>query len=177
MNLSGRTFDMHARNAIVIAEKPSAFDSKAIDEFVALVLVGGEVLAQGLRDRVLQAESIALLKKDDQLLGVAGLKRPTRSHRAEVFERSRTVLDAKEFLLELGWVYVVPIARGQGHSLPLCSAVVDAATGSGVFATSRVENHGMHRTLAQLGFDRVGREWPLQQNQGNLALFVRPDGA
>jgi hypothetical protein len=161
-----------ASGPVLLADEPARFDSKVIDEFVALVCQGDEVDPRGLTGRVLKAERIALLKMGGHLLGVAGLKRPTHIYRAKVFARSRAGVDPKLFPLELGWVHILPIARMQGHSLPLCRAVVDAAAGRGIFATSRVDNQGMHRALANLGFERVGKEWPSRQNQADLALFV-----
>lgn len=158
---------------IVLANKPAAFERAAIEDFVALVLAGGEVVAHGLKDRILQAEHIAFLREGKCLLGVAGLKRPSENHRAEVAAGAGATLAIKEFPFELGWVFVLPSARGRSFSLPLCSPLIDAAAGKGIFATSRVTNIGMHKTLFKLGFACIGSEWRSQQNPDSLALFVR----
>ncbi|TAH39865.1 MAG: N-acetyltransferase [Gammaproteobacteria bacterium] len=158
---------------IVSVNKPSALSPTEIQDFVALVLAGGEVMAHGLEDRVKAAAHIAFLREGKCLLGVAGLKLPSQNHRSEVEGGSRAALGAQEYPFELGWVFVLPSARGRKLSLPLCSAVVEAAQGRGIFATSRATNIGMHKTLTKIGFTRVGVEWPSRQNQGQLALFVR----
>lgn len=158
---------------IVSVNKPSTFASAEIEDFVALVLAGGEVVADGLKNRVLAAEHIALLREGNCLLGVAGLKRPSQNHRSEVAAHASATLAVQEFPFELGWVFVLPSARGRKLSLPLCEAVVNAAEGRGIFATSRVRNIGMHKTLAKLGFTRTGTEWPSRQSRDMLALFIR----
>lgn len=157
----------------VCAAEPGAFAPEEIDDFVALVLAGGEVEPNGLRGRVLKAEHIAFLRENDCLLGVGGLKKPSDHYRTEVEQGSKTKLSVEGVPFELGWVFILPSARNRKLSFPLCRALVSAANGKGIFATSRSNNDGMHRTLRKLGFVRVGEEWPSQQNDGNLALFLK----
>ena len=159
--------------APAVAGKPASFEAVAIEDFVAFVLAGGEVTPHHLKDRVLRAENISFLREGSCLLGVAGLKIPSEHHRREVAAAAEVSLGVKEFAFELGWVFVLPSARGRRLSFPLCAPLVEAAKGKGIFATSRVTNAGMHKTLARLGFSRAGKEWPSQQNEDNLALFVR----
>lgn len=159
--------------ARVCAAEPNAFRPEEIDDFVAFVIAGGEVVADGLRERVIQAVQIAFLRDNDCLLGVGGLKNPSAHHRADVEAGSKTKLSTAEVPFELGWVFILPSARGRKLSFPLCRALVSAANGKGIFATSRTNNPGMHRTLEKLDFVRVGAEWPSQQNDVNLALFLR----
>jgi hypothetical protein len=108
------------------------------------------------------------------LLGVAGLKRPELSYRKRVEKAARAALSESAFPFELGWVFILPSARGAKQSLPLCQPVVAAAGTSGIFATSRVSKLGMHITLGKLGFNRVGVEWASKQTEENLFLFTRP---
>jgi len=157
----------------VCAAEPDAFAPEEMDDFVALVLAGGEVTPQGLKGRVMSAPHIAFLRENNCLLGVGGLKNPSGHHRNEVEMGAKTKLSAEDIPYELGWVFVLPSARNRKLSFPLCRALVSAANGKGIFATSRSNNEGMHRTLQKLGFARVGAEWPSQQNDGNLALFLK----
>ncbi len=152
---------------------PSEFAPKEIDEFVALVLAGGEVTPNGLRARVAQAAQLAFLREGGSLIGVGGLKRPSSHHRAEVAEGSSIALPAGDFPLELGWVFILPGSRRKGLSITLCRPLVSAAKGQGIFATSQTDNLGMHRTLVKLDFLRIGDEWPSQQRSGSLALFTK----
>jgi hypothetical protein len=157
----------------VCASEPSAFTLEEIDDFVALVLAGGEVNPNGLKGRVMRAPHIAFLRENHCLLGVGGLKKPSDNHRNDVELGSKTNLSAETVPFELGWVFILPSARNRKLSFPLCRALVSAANGKGIFATSRSNNGGMHRTLEKLGFIRVGSEWPSLQNDGTLALFLK----
>jgi hypothetical protein len=107
-----------------------------------------------------------------ELIGTAGLKHPSSNHQAEVVEGSGEPLSASEAELELGWVYVRPKHWG-GKSMPLCAPLIERVGAKGIFATSRANNAPMHRTLARLGFERHGAEWPSGLNPAKLWLFVR----
>jgi hypothetical protein len=156
----------------VVAKQPAEFSSSEVDDFVAFVLAGGEVAPTGLRARVLEAHSIAFLRSFGCLLGVAGLKRPAATYRARIEKGATFVLPLDAFPLELGWVFVLPSARG-GKSFPLCQPLIAGAKGVGIFSTSRASNPGMHVTLGRLSFARVGSEWRSKQNDDNLRLFVK----
>jgi hypothetical protein len=121
----------------------------------------------------MSAPHIAFLREKDCLRGVGGLKRPSDGHRREIELGSKTTLNAENVPFELGWAFILPSARNRKLSFPLCRALVSAAIERGIFATSRSNNLGMHRTLEKLGFSRIGSEWPSQQNVGNLALFLK----
>jgi hypothetical protein len=153
--------------------EPREFEPMEIDDFVAFVMASGEVTPQGLRDRVMGASHIAFLREMECLIGVGGLKLPSDDYRKGIEGFSKTKLPAKEFPFELGWIFILPSARDRKLSFPLCQPLVAAASGQGVFATSRTTKGSMHRTLKNLGFIRVGSEWPSKENDGNLALFVR----
>ena len=157
----------------VCAAEPQEFQPKEIDDFVAFVLAGGEVSANGLRDLVMQSPQIAFVREGECLLGVAGLKNPRESYRKKVAGASKTAIPAKDFPFELGWVFILPSAQGRGLSFPLCQPLVTAAKGSGIFSTSRTTKDRMHRTLEKLGFARTGAEWASKENDGDLALFLR----
>jgi hypothetical protein len=158
----------------VIAHTPTTVSDTEIDDFCALVLAGGEVTARGLRDRVASAECLALLRRGGHLVGVAGLKRPGVSYRQRIQKRAAVPLPEGEFVFELGWVFILPSARGEKQSLPLCQPLISAAGTAGVFATSRVSNKGMHATLGKVGFRQAGVQWTSKQSDESLLLFIRP---
>jgi hypothetical protein len=151
---------------------PGVCTAAELEDFVAFVLAGGEVTAVGLPKRVREAHSLAFLRSGECLIGVAGLKFPSKSHRKEVASGAGVSLPEDALPLELGWVFVLPNARG-GKSYPLCAPLVGAAKGKGIFATSRAGNKSMHATLGKLEFARAGGEWPSGQNPDNLWLFLK----
>ena len=157
----------------VVARSPGDFGAPEIDDLVAFVLAGGEVSPRGLRDRIMKAHCLAFMRRDGCLLGVAALKRPESSYRARVVKSAGVPLPRESFEFELGWVFILPSARGAKLSFPLCEPVVRIADGAGVFATSRATNAGMHATLQKLGFSRRGSEWASKQVNDRLQLFAK----
>ena len=162
---------MNPSAPLVTPASPSSLHDAELDDFVSLVLAGGEVTRNGLRNRVLNAECITFLREGNCLLGVGGLKRPSARHRAEVEVGAGVNLASEEFPFELGWVFILPSARGRKLSGQLCRPLVAAAGSSGIFATSREDRVGMHATLLNMGFKRAGGEWPSVENKGKLFLF------
>jgi hypothetical protein len=158
----------------IVARAPGEFSAAEIGDFIALVQAGGEVAATGLHNRVTNTQCLAFLRSGQCLVGVAGLKHPEQSYRARIAKSAGFPISSGAVPFELGWVFILPSSRGSRLSLPLCQAVVAAAGASGVFATSRSDNTGMHITLGKLGFQRVGSEWHSKQSNGNLSLFVKP---
>lgn len=159
--------------AAVTVGEPTAFSRAQLDDFVSLVLEGGEVQGAGLEERVAAAPQLAFLRLGDCLVGVGGLKTPSNGHRRQVEAGANFALPPEQVPYELGWIFILPSARNLKLSLPLCRPLVAAAGSHGVFATSRVSNVGMHRTLDKLGLLRQGAEWRSQLGNENLALFVR----
>lgn len=158
-------------NLLCTVKAPNVCSASELEDFVSLVLKGGEVIPNGLSERVRLAHSLAFLWLGPILIGVAGLKHPTKHHRNEISIGAGISLEDR-FPLELGWVFVLPSARG-GKSSILCESLISAAGVTGIFATSRSSNTAMHKTLVRRGFTRVGKEWPSGQNTDNLQLFVR----
>ncbi len=158
---------------ICTVKTPGICAEQELDDFVAFVRAGGEVASKDLPKRVRRAYALAFLRNGDCLIGVAGLKLPFPNYRNKVSIGSGFDLSTQDFPLELGWVFVLPSARGGRKSRPLCEPLIEAADGRGIFATSHVEKGAMHATLKNLGFSRQGGEWPSSQSPGNLWLFVK----
>lgn len=158
---------------MVTSKAPGECSDVEIGDFVAFVLAGGEVVAQGLEARVRRAERIAFLRDNSCLLGVAGLKHPSKSHRGEVAQWSGTALQEANYPFELGWVFILPSARGRKLSLSLCLPLAESIGICGAFATSETDKLGMHRTLEKLGFRKAGTPYKSPHSDRHLQLFVR----
>jgi GNAT superfamily N-acetyltransferase len=131
-------------------------------EFAALVRKGGEINPKGLDARISLAAQLVFLKQGADLLGIAAIKNPLGGYRIA------------QFPFELGWVFVEPSARGNGHSRTLVRYALAPLAHTGVFATSRSDNAPMHRTLAAFGFTAEGKTYPSTREKYALRLFVRP---
>ena len=164
---------MDATDIPALIKSPQSCSEAEIEDFIAFVLAGAEVSSDGLKERVCSSEMLAFYREDTCLLGIAGLKRPSDHHRGEVSAGAKIQLPAKKFPFELGWVFVLPSARGKRISPKLCKPLVEAAKGQGIFSTSRKENEYMHKTLYRLEFSLAGQPYESIRGDYELQVFLR----
>lgn len=157
----------------VVSRSPGDCHDSEIKDFMALVLAGGEVTPNGLEDRIRSAVSLVFLTIGCCLCGVAALKRPEASYQRQVSSKSGVPLPEREFSYELGWLFIMPSARGRRFSVDLTRVALSGVATDGVFATSRTDNAGMHATLAKFGFLSAGRPWASARGDHQLQLFIR----
>src|SRR6266704_4582687 len=157
----------------VVARTPGDCLSTEIEDFIALVLAGGEVTPKGLEDRIRQAVSLTFLTLGCCLCGVAALKRPGLKYRQRVSSHSGVGLPEHQFPYELGWVFVMPSSRGRRFSEDLTRTALSSAGTQGVFSTSRTDNPNMHATLAKFRFVPEGQSWASVRSDHKLQLFLR----
>lgn len=157
----------------VVARKPGDCHDTEIGDFMALVLAGGEVKPKGLEGRIRCAVSLVFLTIGCCLCGVAALKRAEASYRRRVSSNSGIALPEHQFPFELGWVFIMPSARGRRFSVDLTRAALSGADTEGVFSTSRTDNPGMHATLAKFQFVSAGKSWASDRGDHALQLFLR----
>jgi len=157
----------------VIVGSPASFSDAEIGDFVAFVCAGGEVASDGLEARVRAAEQLSFIRHSVCLLGIAGLKKPSRHYRDEVSKGSGVDLREDTFPYELGWVFVLPSARGNHLAEKLCKPLLDAADNKGIFATTKLLNDAMHVILPRLGFLKSGIPYDSNRSAYKLQLFTR----
>jgi RimJ/RimL family protein N-acetyltransferase len=107
----------------------------------------------------------------DTLAAVAALKAPNERYRDDVFKKADAGISTAEYKLELGWVFVVPVHRGNRIAASLCQQLLTRVSASCVFATTRPDNISMIRILLALGFARAGKPYPRRNEE--LVLFLR----
>jgi GNAT superfamily N-acetyltransferase len=161
------------RTIEVTAARPAEFTPAERAAFMHLVREGGEVNPDTLPGLVVRAEALALARKDGVLVGVSAVKRPYPTHRRNVFKAAKADLLPDEFAFELGWVFVLPNARGLGFSGRLVAVLMPYVEAAHAYATSRADNASMHATLKRFGFKGVGETYPSKQNDTPIQLFVR----
>ena len=141
--------------------------------FVDLVCSGGEVMKCTLQQNVKTAVRLVFLRDASNLIGVAALKIPIHTYRGTLCAKTGILLDDSEVPYEVGYILVKETARGQGHSNVLVSTALAAAGGQGVFATSRIDNAPMHKTLARFGFEKAGKPYVGRDAKEMIQLFLR----
>jgi GNAT superfamily N-acetyltransferase len=156
----------------LIAE-PGLCTESELAIFCRLVRKGGAVESQGLEGRVKEAKALVFLRVDGQVVGVAALKKPSEQYRAGVFQKAGVPNSASTFHLELGYVFVCPDHQGKRYSLVLSAAAMSQSERKPTFATTRLDNVAMQRTLEHLAFRRLGDSWNSDKGQKpRLVLYV-----
>ena len=157
----------------ITVKSPQDCSPGELGDFAALVLAGGEVIREGLEGRVLAAHALFFLRENSCLLGIAALKNPTARYRASTFKKACATALPSQYPLELGWVFVMPSARGRKLSHRLAQAAVAHAAQTQIFATSRIDNPAMHAPLIAASFTKHGTDYASDRGTHRLALFLR----
>jgi GNAT superfamily N-acetyltransferase len=144
-----------------------------MQEFIAMVQAGGEVAGDALGHRIRNAELLVTARNSDFLIAVAARKEPEPSYRKAIQDKADVKLDPVEFPFELGYVFVQSAARGRGLATKLCEAALAARDSVGIFATTRVGNDPMAKTLRKIGFEACGHTYASGRGKYRLQLYVR----
>jgi predicted GNAT family N-acyltransferase len=156
----------------MIAREGRLFSAVEHNAFIDLVLAGGEVTENTLRENVPVARCLAYLRDGESLLGVAALKVPRPDYRQSIRMKSGVAIPPEIFPYELGYVFVAPEVRGNGHCGRLVEAALGRAGARGLFATARLDNAAMHATLERYGFARAGTPYPGRNEPETIQLFL-----
>ncbi len=154
----------------IVAYMPAELTDAARASFIELVCAGGEVGGQVLEKN--NAQALWLLRKEGQIRGIAAVKRPLTSYRKRIGKSANAELSDADFPYELGYIFIVPEARGQNLSGPLVAKALEIVSGSGVFATARIDNHAMRASLLKAGFGPTGRPYRGRSSR-TLRIFIK----
>lgn len=97
----------------IVTKQPKACSKEELEGFIAMARAGGEVGESSLATRVRAAECLVFLFEGECLRAIAALKKPLVSYRNSVSEKTGVVLEPAAFPYELGYVFVLPSARGR----------------------------------------------------------------
>ncbi|MFZ5619324.1 MAG: hypothetical protein ACOZAA_18585 [Pseudomonadota bacterium] len=156
----------------IVAHKPAELTDAERASFIELVRAGGEVGGQVLEKNIANAEALVLLWKEGQIRGIAAVKRPLPSYRKRIGRSANAELSDADFPYELGYIFIVPEARGQKLSGPLIAKALEIVSGSGVFATARIDNHVMRASLLKAGFGPAGKPYRGRSSR-TLQIFTK----
>ncbi|MBH8576846.1 hypothetical protein I8752_28430 [Nostocaceae cyanobacterium CENA369] len=156
----------------IVVKNPHSCSAKEIEEFICLISAGEEVSLLNLESRVLSAQNLVFLYEEHSLQGIIAVKCPSHGYRNYVSSMSSISLDDYKILFELGWLFVVPTARGGNYATQLIRSAMLSIDGEGIFATSRRRN--IVYMLSKFGFMQVGNIYPSSCNTQMLQLFIHP---
>jgi len=160
--------------ANAVSKHPAECSSAELGAFERLINEGGEVVAEGLRQRIMEAERLVFLKEGDGTLSaVAALKRPIGSYKRTVFRKAKSPENPNDFPCEVGWIFVKPDFRGRHYSRLLLEKVLQLAGDRNVYATTRENNDRMQTTQVRCGLTQSGLAYTSDQGDYKLVLFTR----
>lgn len=148
------------------------FDTGHRRQFEKLVLSGGQVMSDGLPERVASAHYLAFLTVDGEPVGTNAVKN-NRVHQRTIERDSGVELADDEYLGEVGWLYVVKAHRRIRLGDLLTSAILASAGGHGLFATIQSKNIGARLLHERHGFYQVGKSWPSSEQKDMVSLYIR----
>jgi GNAT superfamily N-acetyltransferase len=145
---------------------------QALADFEKLVIEGGAVNPEGLRQRIHEASRLLFLREaGDQLVGVGALKRPSPAYRNTVFANAQATVPPGEYPLELGWVVVAKSHRGRRLSTRIVSELLPFAKNENIFATTRADERVLSFAF-DCGFKINGKPFPSGRGY-DLVLYLR----
>ena len=158
--------------------KPSDMRKEDRAAFIDFVNHAGEVDPNTLPGLVDQAVALVTIHEGETLIGTAALKRPSADYRKRTFRKAGQEDAEAAHPLELGWVHVHQDHERKGHGLRLVEAVLEAAKGEGVYATTK--NDAMRRMLPKASFAKAGDDYrSTLKPKEKLSLYTRaakPEG-
>lgn len=158
----------------ICIKTPMDCTAAELSDFETLVRAGGEVVGDGLLQRILGASHLIFLRDaSGELAGVSAIKRPPLQYREHIFSRAQATVPAARHPVELGWSYIVPAHRGKGLSKLLIETRLSYTGGDLAYATMRADNEPAQRALARYCFEREGIPWRSTRGEYDLVLFIR----
>lgn len=153
---------------------PALFSAEELRRFEEMVISGGEVAAAGLDVRIRAAAYLAFLyDRDDVLCGVAAIKQPDKDYRDGVFAKAEASFDPAGYVLELGWIVVAEKYRGHGLTRNLLTPLFRQIPDKPVYATTRIGNEPMRRSLVRYGFQSDGTHYLNADADAFLVLHLK----
>lgn len=158
----------------IIVKPPGRCKREERAAFLDVAAKGDEVDRADIQAGIERAALLLWIAGDKGPLAVGALKNPVDQYRRAVFRKAGAPAEAKEYLVEFGYLYVEEAYRSNGYG----PAIVGRALreyGHGIFATVRADNRRMKEILTENGFNSVGDQFPsVRSPQRMLQLFALP---
>lgn len=161
-----------SKKITLVIKSPESYTEDEFNQIFALIQSGNEVGGRRLKNRIRNSNTLITLYEDDVFVGVSALKYPESSYRKRIESETGISLTVDEFPFELGYIVVSEESRGKGYSNYLVAAALSAREDNGVFATARVSNLPMQKTLPKFGFQKSGKTYPSERRKEDIQLFL-----
>lgn len=149
----------------LIIENPENIPDALLMQLIDLISEGAQVDINGLKNRLLKADLIALLTDEGKIATTATLKNPNQGYKETVFKKAGVENISENFTKELGYIVTHPAYEGKGLCQQLLRAFVPRINNNNIYATTRKVS--MAHVLNKFDFHKMGDTY-----DKDLELFV-----
>lgn len=137
--------------------------------FKKIVMGAGEVIERTFDDLIEKNPILMFLPNTSNTEAIGALKIPNDSYKNDVFKRSNSIAQAKDFDYELGWI--VSICQGKGNGRKVTEVLCSLETK--IYATARVENTTMRSILELYGLKQTGSHFDSKNGDYKIVLYIK----
>jgi predicted GNAT family N-acyltransferase len=137
-----------------IIDIPDNISKDLLAQLLKLIETGSQVDPEGLEERIMNAELIALLVDNDKIVTTATLKNPLISYRNKVFKSAGVDNDKENYKKEIGYIVTHPDYEGKKLCQQLLKEFIPDIDTHNIFATTRKPS--MSYILGKYGFKKSG---------------------
>jgi hypothetical protein len=95
-----------------IIDTPDKISKALFEQLLDLIENGSQVYPEGLEERIMTAELVALMIDNEKIVTTATLKNPLISYRNKVFKSAGVDNDKENFKKEIGYIVTHPKYEG-----------------------------------------------------------------
>jgi predicted GNAT family N-acyltransferase len=151
-----------------IIDTPDKISKALLGQLLDLVETGSQVDPEGLEERIMNAELIAVMVDNDKIVTTATLKNPLTSYRNKIFKSAGVDGDKENFKKEIGYIVTHPKYEGQKLCQKLLTEFMPHIDRNNIFATTRKPS--MVHILTKFGFKKSG---DTNEKELDLLTFIQ----
>lgn len=149
-------------------KRPQECSELEIDEFIQLILDGGQVDTRFLMNRIKNAKFLAFCYVNEELVSISSIKVPDIGYKNRIFRSSAIETEANLHSFEIGYSVTQEKHRGNGYNFKLNRELLTKLEKCKIYATTA--NSGMIRLLKKLDFKSIGVKYKGKHND-ELQLY------
>ncbi|MET3129565.1 putative GNAT family N-acyltransferase [Arcicella rosea] len=147
---------------------PDKCDSQQLKKFYDIVVEGGQVLVDGLENRIKGAELLSFCESESEVVGVASIKKPDNAYKKNIFRQANVEELSGSYNFEIGYAVTKETHRRKGISEQLIKSLMENSNSKSFYATTK--NDGMRHLLEKIGFTKLGNNY-LNSDNETLTLY------
>ena len=147
---------------------PDKCDSQQLKNFYDIVVEGGQVLVNGLENRIKGADFLSFCESENEVVGVASIKNPDNAYKKNTFRKANVEELSDNYNFEIGYAVTKETHRRKGISEQLIKSLMENSNSKSFYATTK--NDGMRHLLEKIGFTKLGDNY-LNNDNETLTLY------